>query len=537
MYILAVFGILALAGIAILVAQSLKPKIARAWLIALVATTLAWVAMLFLRLYLPTNLTLLSWKAGELFNSKTTLTLDYHNWPYAIALLTICMATIFTDTTQTNSPSAPLRWAGSIAIVLINLVGLLAGNPLTLAIAWALVDVIELLYMISLRLSYENSRALATSFTIRLLSLFTLILATAIGWRSQPDFTLHEIPSNANLVFLLAVSLRLGILPLKLPFLNTDELRQGMAVLLRFAPAASALVLLTHLAVIPQILPPAWLLALRVVTALAALYSTLMFATRPDKFASRPYWLVALSSFAMQCALQGNPLASRAWGLALLLSGALLYLFEPPIRRIRFLPLLGIIGLVGLPYTLAASGWEGLIGAEFTFRSFVFIFPHALLLIGYLRYALESNIAITALEKHARITFPIGLVLILQTILILNVTGWPGILTPGLWWPPAASLVLVGLSVLAFFKLGLKVPFTNLEQRLPFYRIAHAILAGIQAFFSLDWVYIAGNFLGKQIGKVTNLITELVEGEGGILWSLVFLIALTTLFVAGVKLP
>ncbi len=160
-----------------------------------------------------------------------------------------------------------------------------------------------------------------------------------------------------------------------------------------------------------------------------------------------------------------------------------------------------------------------------------------MLLIGYLRYALESNIAITALEKHARITFPTGLVLILQTILILNITGWPGVLTLGLWVAPVISLLLVCLSVFAFFKLGLKVPFTNLEQRLPFYRIAHAVLTGIQSFFSLDWVYTAGSFLGKQIGKVTNLVTELVEGEGGILWSLVFLIALTTLFIAGVKLP
>lgn len=537
MYILAVFGILAFAGVAILVSQSLKPKTARAWLIALVATTLAWVAMLFLRLYLPTNLTILSWEAGELFNSKLTLTLDYHNWPYAISLLTICMAAIFTDTTQTNNPSAPLRWVGSITIALINLVGLLAGDPLTLAIAWALVDIIELLYMINLQLNFENNQVVATSFAIRLLSLFALLLATAVGWHDQPGFSLHAIPSNANWVFLLAVSLRLGILPLKLPFLNADELRQGMAVLLRFAPAASALALLTHLSSIPQTLPPVWLLTLRVVTALAMLYSALMFATRPEKFASRPYWLVALSSFAVQCALQGNPLASRAWGLALLLSGALLYLFDPPIRRIRFLPLVGIVGLVGLPYTLTASGWEGLIGAGFSFRSFIFIFSHALLLIGYLRYALESNIAITALEKHARITFPTGLVLILQTILILNITGWPGVLTLGLWVAPVISLLLVCLSVFAFFKLGLKVPFTNLEQRLPFYRIAHAVLTGIQSFFSLDWVYTAGSFLGKQIGKVTNLVTELVEGEGGILWSLVFLIALTTLFIAGVKLP
>lgn len=537
MLVLAVFGLLAAASLTILISHALKPNVPRAWVIALVSTTIAWVVMLFLRLYLPTEINLVTWAPTEIFQGQLNLVLDYQSWPYAVALITLCMATIFTDTTQTNLASTPFSWAGSIAIALINLVGILAGNPLTLALAWALVDLVELIYLFNLSSDEQNNRTLVTSYAIRLLSLMTLISAMVVGWQAQPNFSLHEIPANASWIILLAASLRLGTLPLKLPFLNRPETRQGITVLLRFAPVASALILISHLNALPEILGNPWLGILHGITVLVALYSSLMFATRPVKFQSQPYWIVALSAFAVHCVLNGAAQTSRVWGLALLLSGAMLYLFEPPIRRIRFLPLLGLIGLIGVPFTPAASGWDALIGSSLNLSLAPMILAHALLTVGYLRYIFEANTTITALEKHARITFPMGLVLILQTILMLGIVGWPGVLTVGQWWVPLISLGLVGLAILAFLKLGLKVPFTNLEQRLPFYRVLHAILTWFQAFSSLDWLYSGAEFLGRQVSRVTNAVTGLIEGEGGLLWSLVFLIAMITIFVAGVKLP
>lgn len=270
---------------------------------------------------------------------------------------------------------------------------------------------------------------------------------------------------------------------------------------------------------------------------MVALYSSLMFATRATKIQSRPYWIVALAAFGVLCALNGAAVTSRVWGLALLLSGAMLYLFEPAVRRIRFLPLLGLIGLIGLPFTLTASGWDGLIGTSLKLSFATIIISHALLLGGYLRYILEANTAITALEKHARLTFPMGLVFILQTILVLGIIGWPEVLTIGRWWAPAISLGLIGVSILLFFRLGLKLPFTNLEQRLPFYRVLQAILTWVHDFFSLDWIYSGFEFLALQIGRMTNALSNLVEGEGGVLWSLIFLVAVITLFLSEVKLP
>ena len=537
MLVLAVLGLLVVASIAILINHAFKPSISRAWLIALVATTIAWLITLFLRLYLPTQVSLLDWTPAELFQGRLELVLDYQSWPYAVALITLCMATIFTDTTRANLDKTPFSWAGSLVIALINLFAVLAGNPLTIALAWALADLVELSYLFSLRNSDSNNQDLVTGYTTRLLSILALVVATALGWRTQPNFDLHEMPANTTWVFLLAATLRLGIFRNRQSTTYVPEVHQGITVFLQLAPAASALVLISHLNTLPEVLGDSWQGLVSGITSLFALYSSLMFATRSNKIQSRPFWLVSLAAFGVLCALNGSALESRVWGLASLLSGAMLYLFEPAVRRIRFLPLLGLIGLVGLPFTLAATGWGGLIGASFRPSLVLVLISHALLVAGYVRFIFEANTTITALEKQARITFPMGLVFILQTILVLGVVGWPGVFALGQWWMPVISLGLVGLAIFGFIRLGLKLPFTNLEQRLPLYRILQAALTWIENFFSLDWMYSGIEILFHQIAKVTNAGTDLIEGEGGVLWSLIFLIALISIFVAGVQIP
>ena len=537
MLVLAVLGLLAVASITIPISHAFKPSIPRAWVIALIGTTAAWLVTLFLRLYLPTEVTILNWEPSELFQGRLELVLDYQSWPYSVALITLCVATIFTDTTRSNLDKSPFGWAGSMVIALINLIAVLAGNPLTVALAWALVDLVELVYLFSLRTQYHSNQNLVTGYTIRLLSILALVVATVIGWRTQPNFNLHEIPANATWIFLLAASLRLGIFRNKKSIIDISEVHQGITVFLRFAPAASALVLISHLDALPEVLGDPWFRVVTGITMMIALYSSLMFATRPRKIQSRPYWIVALASFGVLCALNGSALTSRVWGSALLLSGAMLYLFEPAVRRIRFLPLLGLVGLIGLPFTLTASGWDGLIGAALKPSLALIIVSHALLVAGYLRFVFEANTTITALEKQARITFPLGLVFILQTILVLGIVGWPGVFTLGRWWVPLFSVGLVALAIVVFFRLGLKLPFTNLEQKLPLYRVLQAALTWIENFFSLDWIYSGIELFSRQIGRLSNAGTDLIEGEGGVLWSLIFMIALISIFVAGVQLP
>jgi len=322
-----------------------------------------------------------------------------------------------------------------------------------------------------------------------------------------------------------------------LPFLQSAEEKNGPALLLRLSPVASSLAVIARLPANLLANQPVWLTLFKVLTTVAALYAAGMWLTGKSQHDSRPYWIIALAAFATMCALNGAAPASRAWGTALLLSGSMLFLFDPPIRRIRFLPILGILGIIGLPYTLAASGWEGLIGVHFTFGTALMLLAHTMLVLGYLRYTFEITGTVTGLERHARITYPLGLILVVQTIVILTLGGWLGSLTPGLWVASLASLLMAGLIAFFYFWQSAQISALIQKQNFRFYRLGSILIKGFQNILSLQWLYQSVNWIFRQAAVVGFTISTIIEGEGGILWSLVFLVILITLFLAGVPTP
>lgn len=527
-----VLGLLILPAFIIVIIQSTKSRVGAAWIVALVASGLAWLVLFLLRLFLPFSLELLNWQPAELFNGTIALRLDYFTWSFAIAVLTLCVASIFTETTVASKEDSSPKWVASLTLTALTLVSLASANPLTLAITWSLIDIAELFYRLRSANPNHSQGSLMRNFAIRLLSTFALIFATAIAWAIQPNFDLNQIPSTAGIFFLLAAGLRLGVLPVHLPFTKADGEEAPITYLLQLAPVASALTLIAQLPSDFLTLNRTLFVLIQVLSAIAMLYASMMWVSRKTEAEARPYWIIALSAFALQCALNGEPGSSRVWGLVLLLSGGLLFAFNPPIRRIRFIPALGLVGLLGLPFTLLASGWQGVLGQHFSVVSVVVLISHSLLVIGYLRYVVEATGAVTGLEKHARITYPLGLIVIFQTIVLLGLIAWPGVLSLGIWW---ASLVSMGITTAAIYLsrlLGIKDLHEDLPAKIPFYRIASPIIRTIRGFFSLQWFYSAVSWLYQQTLRLETFGSELIEGDGGLLWSLVLLLIIMLIFAS-----
>ena len=526
-----VLGLLILAAFIIVAVQRTKTRVGSAWVVALVASTLAWVTLFILRLFLPIDMALISWQPLELFNGTLALRLDYYNWPYAIAVLTLCVANIFTETTIASIARSSNRWVASLSVTALTIISLASANPLTLSISWSLIDISELFYHLRSADPQQNKGGLMRTFAMRVMSNLALVLATAVAWQIQPNFSLNEIPAPAGIFFLLAAGLRLGVLPIHLPFTQSDGQDSPNHFLFDLAPVASALALIAQLPSDFLNVNKTLLVIIQVLSAIAMLYASMMWISRKTEAEGRPYWIIALSTFALQCALNGDPASSRVWGLALLLSGGLLFAFNPPIRRIRFIPALGLVGLLGLPYTLLASGWQGALGTSFNVISIIVLISHSLLVLGYVRYIVEASGAVTGLEKHARYTYPLGLIIIFQTIILLGLIAWPGVLTLGVWWAGLASLALSSLVVIARKLTGIHDLAQDLPVKLPFYRIISPIIRSIRLFFSLSWFYSAALWLYQQLHRLEAFVSNVIEGEGGLLWSIVFLLIIMLLFV------
>jgi hypothetical protein len=156
---------------------------------------------------------------------------------------------------------------------------------------------------------------------------------------------------------------------------------------------------------------------------------------------------------------------------------------------------------------------------------------------GYLRYTLEASSTITGLDKHVRITFPLGLILIIGSIFTLGIIGRPGSLQMTPWLPPVISLGIIAILLGVGLKLGLRPPFTSYREKIPGYRFLLWIFNGIQTVFSLGWVYKLGLWIVKPLRESGEFLSKILESEGGTIWYIVFIVILFTLFVTGIKLP
>ncbi len=532
MLILLPVGLLLLGSLAIFVLDLTHPKFGSSWLIAVVAGIAAWVVIFYSRLQLPTLLDLGTWQAPELnLNGHFSLLLDYQSWPYALALVTILLAMVFTDAARTRYDSSPRAWSASLVVTALGLFAIQSGTSLTMMMAWVLIDVLELFHLLRLQETARFNLRMIISFGVRMASILLLFFGTMLGWASAGDFDLTQIPTRAGFIFLVAAGLRLGVFPLNMPFLQEPVLRRGAGNIIRMTPVAASLSLLARLPadlITPELKP--WLPLMMGLLTLAALYAASRWLSAVDEVNGRPYWIVAWASLAVASVLNGVPQSSIPWGIALILPGSLLFLYYPRIQRINFLLLLGLIGILGLPYTQAASGWAGLVGNGFSVWTFLLIIAHGMMVLGYLEQALKPGGEAGALESWARLVYPLGLILIIQAMVALGLVGWPGAFTPGVWWLGLISNALIVAVLLLIRRFGVIAPYFQLPTSSRIRTVSDWVLPRIEPVFRLEWLYRVAWRLYHSLGKILKLFSSIMEGEGGILWTALILVLLIALF-------
>ena len=514
MFILITVGILLVTALLVLVVRIFLPAARYTWLIAVSGSFLAW-ASVFAWINKTDRLQFLIWQPVSLFSQSPTFVTDSAAWMFALSMITLTFSVILTSVVRSNFPSA-LSWVGALALCSLGTLAAVANNPVTLALIWAAIDLVDLIVQLRFVEEPALGERVVVSFAARITGVMVLLWANVSSAAQGVALDFHALTSQASLFLPLAAALRIGVLPLHLPYPGRSALRRGFGTVLRMISAGSSLILLARISAgsITSPFAPHILM----IIAFAALYGGWMWLRAPDELTGRPFWLIGVGSLAVAAALRSNPIGAAAWSCALILCGGVLFLSSEPNKWLTRSLWVAVFGISTLPFSLTASGWAG--GTGFLLAWLPLLLAQAMLMSGFIRHILRPPTSREYYEDQPPLRkniYPIGIFLLLAVIVFVGWFGWDGSLHLG--------NVIAGLLASA-----LTVGLIWLTPRIRILNPVRAHWVRPANLTWLDWLYQSVWSIYRQLGRLSNTFSNILEGDGGIMWTLLFLALFISFF-------
>jgi len=517
-------------AIAILIFHRLRPSYGDSWLVALGVSLVVWGLVLALRWQENAAVSLSMWWPVER-TVFLTFQADRISWMYAFSLASLAMTVAMTAAVRLRYEITPTVWVETLLLLGSGLLVVLAGSFTTLIFVWTIIDGIELLVMLSNVRESSLRQSAVLSFMLRITGTFMVVWATIRSQAFGTPLMMGNIIPEVGLLLLLAVGLRLGVVPLHVPYGEEPHLRRGLGTFLRLSTAASSLVVLARLPM--QAIPARWQTLMLVFSALAAVYGGARWAAAKNELDGRPYLVIAVAGLAFACVIQGNPIASISWGVALIVFGGIIFLASVHNLPVTIISGVGVLAFSGLPFTPTVDGLNGLWGSQFSVMNLLYILAHALILLGYVRHALRAAGETDGLESWSIIVYASGLGGLVAIGWGISIYRLPGGVTLGLWWAAVPAVLLAGL---AWWFLSRSSAREELVEGSGWIAIVSRPVGRLVGqFFSLNWVYRSLYFLYRATQQLIKFFSLLLEGEGGMLWALLLLTLLSTLIASGVN--
>jgi hypothetical protein len=522
--------ILIFSAAVVLILQRVRPGFGYTWLIASGSSLVSWALILFFHWRTPHIFSLFGWQPVQPLGSSLSFQVDSISWPFAFSMASLLLAVILTSSARLQSGSNPYSWAASMVISGAGILSILAANPLTRILTWTTIDLIELVVRLGTNADIKLSQQSTIAFSIRVSGTLVLVWAIILSSAQGQILSFENVLPGVGIFLLLAGGLRLGVVPLHLPYTQEIRTRRGVGSILRLASPASSLVLLARMpatAVAGNLVPYLLLFA-----AMAALYGAAMWFWAENELRGRPYWVIALAGIAFSCAIRGESHAVITWGVVMILAGGLIFLFSARNKLMMTIPLIGCLTISGLPFTPAVSGWNGIFYGSFNILSVGFLAAYVFLLLGYLRFSLQGGESIVDMERWIQVIYPFGLVLSVLALWTIGIIGWKGSFTIGLWW---AGLISTALTAAGLFWIlrGSQSRFGKIAEQKWLVILARRLGRFLADLVRLGWLYSVLKVLYRLIQQMVMALTTIFEGDGGILWAILLLTLLISMIQTG----
>jgi len=502
----------------------LRPGFRQLWLIAMSGAFLAWILALIAKIQIPASISLVNWQPEELFPVSPALIADNVSWSLSFSLVSLALAAIIIDVTRIsgNKGTSPnwWNWTPLLTLTALGMLTVMSNNFLTLVFTWAALDTFELIVWLSKSRDHNESRRTINNFAAHLASILLVLLAGITTRSSASPLDLIQISEQASLLLLAAAGLRLFIHPVN-TYQNPGQARDNVIdPILRLIPSAAGLALLVRTA---NTVPPSDIAPFLLLFALiVATISGLIWNNVRDELEGEPLWIMGMAAFVFASAVRGQPDASMAWGIALLMAGGLVLLFIARRRWLLPLLMLGLFGFSTLPFSPA---WQGVLLYQkpLNIPALLLIIPQGLFLAGYYRHATRREDRFEFGERWVWFVYPLGLALLPAAQFIIVLLGQV-LSSDSASSPPTLIESWPGFVACAFALLILLLRGRG-------FSISPAVISTLRAILSPEWIFRSLRNVHHTLGRLFTFFSTTLEGRGGILWSILLLALLISLIV------
>lgn len=494
------------------------------WGIATAFALLTWLSTLALSAGVPASVGVSVWAPAKLFGARITLSLDRSGWQLTYALATLLLAVLLTSVGRPAAGSG-LGRAGMLAYASIGVLGFLAGNLLTVATVWALLDTVTFVFLLSRVEDAPTAQRLVVRLGVDMIGVILVVASAIVGMfpRAGPAQVSGLSPFAVGLM-VLAVLLRLGLLPLHFALPALPQVRRGQGTLLRLVPAAVALSVFARQLSdgIPVEVVP-WL---RIGGLLGLIVGGVRWLGEEDSLKARPFLVMGIAAMGALAASVSPADAGPiflASGSLLLLVGAVASLNEIHAPTHRIWPAAMALVLAGAPWTLGSAltshlfpeAWSVGVGISAVVGCLV----TAMLAVGLLRQATGRSEAWQGGESLVKLVYGLGLALPIFVAIGLGLgsSGGSGLHAFIVW----GAVILVGVILWTWVRRGAGDQIARLR-RVTGWLDPEPVYAGLGRGYGVGIEFVRG-------------VGSALEGEGAILWLMVILIVAAAATSTGVR--
>ena len=499
------------------------------WLFSAVAVLLAWGTMILIGILQPAPIVIENFLPEA--NSFTTPVFSYNEQTWGIGFLLISLLTsvIFFEAKHLDSPDYIRKLSGSILLTSIALLAVMADSFLTFVLAWALIDLIE--FGVLAVLMGGQSRGFisaATSILFRVVGLFLLMLFIAIipmeNGQSVPD----EIMSPYWGLIIFIVLFRMGTLPLFQPYVSAPAYQRGIVTILRIVPLATTFAFIQKIAragILPTVGG-----VIFIIFIVAILWGSISWFTAENELKGRPFFLFSMASFGLLALLTGSHQAVTGLSVILIAGGGGLFLYSPRLKKVNPFLILLIISLLSLPFTPSASISNLFDNEGTTILKAGIVIGLAFLIAGLIKHGWKQDESEAIPERWMSFFHFMGLYFIAFAPWFLVLVFWNAQSQYLQWWgliPITIVCLVIGVAF-SLLRSRLKVVSKRYTQVDTGVTTIFRVLSGLLKFNWLSSILI---WFGRLITRLVNGLAQVMEGDGGILWSFLFIALLLSLLL------